>query len=152
MNIKDLGNSRFTAAGDCDPPMKVTASHVEQMNVAPADQKPQMKWVLNFKEPDVKPLVLNKTNGESIARITGSDDSDDWTGAVIVLYYDPNVSFGGKLVGGIRVRAPKKPTPPHNPAGAVRVPRPPSLDASLAEIDEAAERAAAEEDESDIDW
>jgi hypothetical protein len=25
-----------------------------------------------------------------------------------VLYHDPNVSFGGKLIGGIRVRAPRK--------------------------------------------
>jgi hypothetical protein len=33
-----------------------------------------------------------------------------------VLYVDPNVSYGGKVVGGIRVRAPKKsaaaPPPP----------------------------------------
>jgi hypothetical protein len=29
-----------------------------------------------------------------------------------VLYTDPNVSFQGKLVGGIRVRAPKPSTPP----------------------------------------
>ena len=32
---------------------------------------------------------------------------NDWVGHKIVLYHDPTVSFGGKLVGGIRVRMPR---------------------------------------------
>ncbi len=136
MNVnKDLKNSRFVTGADCDPPIKVTISHVEQMNVAPADQKPEPRWVVHFKEPDVKPLVLNTTNGQMISKITGSDESDGWTGAEIVLYFDPNVSFGGKLVGGIRIRAPRKDRV---------VPAMPSLQASLAAIDQDSERAAAE--------
>lgn len=65
-----------------------------------------MRWALHFRELD-KPMILNSTNGQIIAKITGSEESDDWDGKQIVLYHDPNVSFGGKLVGGIRVRAPK---------------------------------------------
>ena len=52
-----------------------------------------------------KPLALNATNGQIIAQITGSDESDDWAGKQVVLFHDPNVSYAGKLMGGIRVRA-----------------------------------------------
>jgi hypothetical protein len=106
MKISELKNSRFLTKDDCDPPITVTISHVTKTNVAPADQAPEERWVMHFKEPAVKPMVLNITNGETIASITGSDDSDDWTGKQIVLYHEPNVGFAGKRVGGIRVRAP----------------------------------------------
>ena len=36
----------------------------------------------------------------------------DWLGQQIVLYTDPNVSYGGKLVGGIRIRAKRKAAAP----------------------------------------
>ena len=52
-------------------------------------------------------MVLNSTNGQAVAAITGSEETDDWIGRKVVLYDDPNVSFGGKLVGGIRIRAPR---------------------------------------------
>ncbi len=65
-----------------------------------------MKWCMAFNEVE-KPMVLNSTNGQIIAAITGSEETDNWIGKKIVLYDDPNVSFGGKLVGGIRVRAPR---------------------------------------------
>jgi len=66
---------------------------------------------------------MNSTNGQTIAAITGSEDSDGWIGYQIVLYADPNVSFAGQRVGGIRVRAsrrpqvatPPRPTPPPPP-------------------------------------
>ena len=38
------------------------------------------------------------------AHLLGSKNSDDWTGKQIELYHDPNVSFGGEVLGGIRVR------------------------------------------------
>lgn len=33
------------------------------------------------------------------------DESDVWTGRQVQLYYDPEVVYGGKKVGGVRVRA-----------------------------------------------
>jgi hypothetical protein len=65
-----------------------------------------MKYALYFEELE-KPMVLNSTNGQLIAKIVGSDETDEWAGKQIVLYHDPNISFQGRLVGGIRVRAPK---------------------------------------------
>lgn len=63
------------------------------------------KPVLYF-ERTKKGLVLNKTNGDTIAEHYG-DDSDAWIGKSIVLYFDKNVTFAGKKTGGIRVRIPE---------------------------------------------
>lgn len=52
-------------------------------------------------------MVLNATNGQIIAGIVKSEETDTWPGNKIVLYDDPNVSFAGKLTGGIRARAPR---------------------------------------------
>lgn len=85
--------------------MVVTIADCYQENVAKQGAPEELKWVLSFNEID-KPMVLNSVNGQLIAQITGSEDSDGWTGAQIELYNDPNIMFGGKLTGGIRVCAP----------------------------------------------
>lgn len=66
----------------------------------------ELKWALHFSELE-KPLILNQTNGALIQAITGSPESDDWIGKKIVLYSDATIMFAGRVVGGIRVRAPK---------------------------------------------
>jgi len=63
----------------------------------------EQKLLVSFKGFD-KPLVLNKANQESIKAIVGSAETDDWIGAKMVLFTDPNVMYGGKRVGGVRVR------------------------------------------------
>ena len=95
----------------------MTIQSCEQHNVAKEGAGEEMKWCLTFAEVD-KPLVLNSTNIQLCARICGSDDTDDWAGKKIVLYTDPNVSYAGKIVGGIRIRAPRtaqKPAVKHAP-------------------------------------
>lgn len=82
----------------------VTVSGFERVNVAMEDQPPEHKWVMRFKEFD-KPMVLNSTNIQLCEKIFGSDNTDDWMGNKLIVYSDPNISFGGKLVGGIRVRS-----------------------------------------------
>lgn len=106
MHISQLKNSNFLKKEDCESPVLVTISTVGQENVAKEGAPPDMKWAVHFDELD-KPMILNSTNGQIIAKITGSEESDEWSGQQIVLYNDPNVSFQGKLIGGIRVRAPK---------------------------------------------
>ena len=104
--INDLAKSKYLKQGDVDPPVLVTISGYKQQNVAKEGEAKDMKYCLFFKELE-KPLVLNSTNGQLIAKITGSEDLDEWEGKKVVLYNDPNVGFGGKITGGIRVRAPK---------------------------------------------
>ena len=69
-------------------------------------QPTELKWCLGFAEV-AKPLVLNATKMHDMEYITNSDDSDDWINVQIVLYVDPTISFGSKVTGGIRIRAPR---------------------------------------------
>jgi hypothetical protein len=102
----EMRESKFLKQSDVGAGALFTVTGCAQYNVAMQGAEPEMKWCLSFHESD-KPLVLNATNIQLCEHIFGSDDTDHWIGKKIVLYTDPNVSFGGKLVGGIRVRAPK---------------------------------------------
>lgn len=114
-NIGDLKESRFVTQQEVDPPVLVTISGWAQTNVAKEGADPEYRYVLKFLEMD-KPMTLNSTNGQLIAAITGSEEFDGWKGKKIVLYRDKTISFGGRMCGGIRVRAPKssyqEPEPP----------------------------------------
>jgi len=105
-SINDLKTSKFLKQEDVGEGVPVTIRALSKENVAKEGAEPEYKWTLHFEEFD-KPLVLNSTNGQIIAKITGFEDDIEikWIGTKVVLYADPNVSFGGKLVGGIRVRA-----------------------------------------------
>ena len=149
MNVSELKESKFLRKEDCGPGILVTVESVHQENIAKDGAPEEMKWCMTFSEYE-KPLCLNSTNGQIIAKITGSDESEDWTGTKLVLYHDPNVSFAGKLVGGIRVRAPRK-----QPV-AVTGQRPVAMPTARPELatprPSEAERAAADEagDDSDL--
>jgi hypothetical protein len=123
MNISQLKESKFLKKEDCGPGILVTIRSVEQVNVAKEGAPEEMKWTISFNEVD-KPMVLNSTNGQIIAQITKSDESENWTGHKVVLYHDPNIAFGGKLVGGIRVRAPRNQTPAVPKTAGVPTPAP----------------------------
>ena len=125
-NINDLKKSSFLKKEDCGDGILVTIRKYEEMNIAKDGAPAEYKWALHFDEVE-KPLILNSTNGQIIERIAGSGEFDDWIGHKIVLYNDPNVSYAGKMIGGVRCRAPKgraaaaaqtvqkpapKPTPP----------------------------------------
>ena len=112
--IHEMKESKFLKKEDVGTGLLLTVNGVGQENVAKQGADPEMKWVLHFEESD-KPLVLNQINIQIAAQVFGSEDTDDWTGKRLVLYTDPNVSFGGKVVGGIRVRAPKKTAPAPKP-------------------------------------
>jgi hypothetical protein len=101
--------SNFLKKEDVGAGALVTIAKVDKENVAAEGADPEYKVCLYFMEFN-KPMVLNSTNGQAIAKITGHEDDIErtWAGARIVLYNDPNVSYGGKLMGGIRVRAPKQ--------------------------------------------
>ena len=65
----------------------------------------ERKLVARF-EGKSKGLVLNDTNLETLELAFG-DDSSDAIGAQVILYVDPDVKYGGKRVGGIRIKLPK---------------------------------------------
>lgn len=110
MKVSEMSNSKFLKAGDVDPAKLVTIRQIQQVNVAQEGKPREMKWTLKFDELD-KPMVLNKTNINRIARALNSQDTDDWVGKKVVAYNDPDVEFGGEAVGGIRIRAAKTAKP-----------------------------------------
>jgi hypothetical protein len=104
--ISEMRESKFLKQTDVGNGALMTVAGCEKHNVAAQGAEPEHKWCLEFHETD-KPLVLNMTNMQLCARVFGSEDTDDWKGKRIVLYTDPNVVYAGKVVGGVRVRAPK---------------------------------------------
>ncbi len=58
--------------------------------------------MIHFDDLD-KGFVCNKTNANTIAKITGSRNFEDWSGTVIHLYR-AEVEFGGEMVESIRVK------------------------------------------------
>lgn len=109
--ISEMRESKFLKKEDVGRGALVTIASCQQHNVAMEGASPEQKWTLSFQELD-KPLVLNSTNIQLCAQICGSEDTDHWIGKRVVLYTDPNVSYQGKLIGGIRVRAAKATAPP----------------------------------------
>ena len=108
---KDMIESKYLRKEDIDGEVIVTIEKIGQGNVAMEDQPQDMKWMVKFREYK-KPMVLNSTNIQLMEKAFFSDDTDDWVGKEIVLYVDDNVSFQGKLVGGLRVKAYKTTTAP----------------------------------------
>jgi len=108
MNLNDIRTSKYLKKEDVGEGALVTIKSLSEQNVAKDGAEPDMKVVIQFEEFE-KPMVLNSTNAQIIIQITGKDDDfeNTWPGSKVVLYNEPNVSFGGKLTGGIRVRAPR---------------------------------------------
>lgn len=105
MHISELRESRFLKKEEVGNGTLATIREIYQENVAKSGAPEEYKWVISFNELE-KPMVLNSVNGQIIAQITGSEDSDGWIGAQIELYNDPSIMFAGRLTGGIRVCAP----------------------------------------------
>jgi hypothetical protein len=92
--------SKFLRKEDLEDDVVITMKAVclEDM---PGDDG-RKRWCLYFKELP-KGLVLNTTSIRVLAKAFG-EDSDQWIGKKVTLYVDPNVSFKGQVVGGLRLR------------------------------------------------
>lgn len=105
MRASDMIESKYLKQSDVDGEVIVTIAKIGKGNVAQEDQPEELKWMIKFSEMK-KPMVLNSTNIQILANVCG-DDTDDWIGKEIILYVDPNVSFGGKVTGGLRIKSAK---------------------------------------------
>jgi hypothetical protein len=101
----------------------LTISHFSTQSVKGDDGVEEQKVVLNFAEAGMKPMILNKTNSQLLAIATGARTAGDARGKKVIVYCDPSVSFGGRVIGGIRIK--KIPGPARAPAApAARKPAP----------------------------
>lgn len=114
--VSEMIQSKFLRKEDFDEDRVLTIKGL-RLEDMPGDSGDQ-KWVLYFRE-EPKGMALNVTTIRVLEQAYG-DDSDHWVGNKVKVYVDPNVSFGGKIVGGLRLRTPKvvtkaAPTPPPPP-------------------------------------
>jgi len=88
--------------------MIVTIKAVSRQMVKGADGKDQECTVATL--DGQKPLIVNRTNAKTIAKVAGSPYIEDWQGVSITVY-PLKVKAFGDVVEALRVRA-QKPTPP----------------------------------------
>ena len=96
--LHQMIESKYLRKEDVEQDTTVTLGQVTQQSMPNGE----MRWCLSFAEFD-KALVLNTTSIRVLADAFGQD-SDDWLHKRAVLYVDPNVSFKGQVVGGLRMR------------------------------------------------
>ena len=95
--------SKYLAKEDATPDILATISHLTMDDVE-ADGKSERCTILNF-HGDLKPLILNQTNKELLKVATGETTAGGVKNKKIVMFVDPTVMFGGKMVGGLRIKA-----------------------------------------------
>lgn len=101
--VSDMIQSKFLRKEDFEEDRVLTIKGVKLEDM-PGDDG-QQKWVLYFRE-EPKGMALNITTIRVLEQAYGGD-SDQWIGNKVKVYVDPNVSFGGKIVGGLRLRTSK---------------------------------------------
>src|SRR5215470_15187849 len=100
-----VGNAKYLKKEDIPSPVITSILWVKEEEVTAPGKGTETRLVLYF-EGLKKGLVLNTANAEALAEITGTDDYEKWSDIPIQLYVDPDVTFGKKKVGGIRIRKP----------------------------------------------
>lgn len=116
MKSNDVFPGKYLRADDLNGAEPIVTMRDVKIETLGDDSKPVLYFV--GKE---KGLVMNKTNWAAITEITGSDDSDEWTGKKVKLV-TRKVDFQGKRVPAIRVEEPiangHRPPPPVEPVHA----------------------------------
>ena len=95
-------------------PKRYTIRGVETVDFTDKAGGTERRLQLVFDED--RRFTLNATNIKRLVRAFG-DETPAWVGQSIVLVFDPDVEYAGRVVGGIRVRvrAAKKPEPEPEP-------------------------------------
>ena len=105
MNYKKAFPSKYLSSADLDGKSFTLTLKTFQMEEVENEGRREDKLVGYF-EGAKKGMIFNVTNCGNMAQITGSEDTDEWVGATINIWNDPNVMFGKKRTGGLRVRSP----------------------------------------------
>lgn len=118
--------SNYLAQSDVPHPILATIAgvHVELLHDKETGGKKQ-KPVMTFSNDAIRPLIVNNHNWSVIESAYG-DDSDAWIGKPVEIFVDPNITFGKRRTGGLRVRIPLAQTPPSSPANPSPAPRTPA--------------------------
>jgi hypothetical protein len=100
-----LGSGHYLKKEDLSDPVDTELLWVKEEKVTTPGKGTIPRMVAYF-EGLSKGLVLNMANGETLLEITGTDDPNEWKDVALQLYVDPDVMYGGRKTGGIRIRKP----------------------------------------------
>ena len=96
---KYLKRESVSAGGEIHSIIKCVEEEINS-----SDGGSETKWILYLS--DLKPLIMNATNiRRAVAAFGGDSETNNWPGKRIVVFDDAEVEFGGKVVGGVRLRA-----------------------------------------------
>ena len=100
-----VGNAKYLKKEDIPSPVNTSILWIKEEEVTTPGKGTERRLVLYF-DGLKKGLVLNTANAEALLEITGTDDTEKWADTPVQLYVDPDVTYGGKKIGGIRIRKP----------------------------------------------
>ena len=102
---KKLQNPDYLGAYSLDEgkDMILTIDYVRLEEITGADGKREECTICHFKEPGVKPMILNATNCKTIAKMYHSNYIEDWFGRKIQIYAKTIKAFGD-TVDALRIR------------------------------------------------
>ena len=106
MKRNDAFPTKFMTNEDVEHGLLLTVRSAFMQEVTSPSGKSDKKFLMSFVEIE-KLFVVNITNFKRCEKIFESLDTDDWINKKLVLYYDPDVSYGGETVGGLRVKKAK---------------------------------------------
>ncbi len=116
MNLDDLvpSTSKYLAKEDVGVVgVNLTIDRFSRETVGQGSEAEECA-IIHWRE-DYKPMVLNKTNKNRIKHYLQATDSDEVIGKIVNAYNDPDVSYGDKITGGLRLRGAQE-IPAHNAA------------------------------------
>ena len=100
-----VGAAQYLKKEDLSDPVDTELLLVKEEKVTTPGKGTTTRLVAYF-EGLSKGLVLNTANCETLFEITGTDDPNEWKDVPLQLYVNPDVKYGGKKTGGIRIRKP----------------------------------------------
>jgi len=105
MNLTDAFPSKYLKTEDLKgQDATVVIEAIEQVTLPNGQGR---KLMATFRGKS-KAWIVNKTNANTIAKLLGSTDTDDWAGQEITIY-PTETEFQGEMVDCIRVRRRKAP-------------------------------------------
>jgi hypothetical protein len=125
-DLNQAYGSKFLSAADVGT--RKIGTEIEQVrkeHLRNGDGTKRLKLVLHLRGID-KPMVLNMTNADALVDKLGRNPAN-WKGALIGIYVDPNVTYGGKRVAGLRLRV-LGPVSAVKPGASPMSPEPPQHD------------------------
>jgi hypothetical protein len=102
---KKAFDSDYLSSADVDEKdLILTIQNVKLEEVKGNDGQSKPRNIAHFKEPNIKPMILNVGNSKIVKKFAGSRYIEDWNNIPIQVYVDEKVRAFGEITEGLRIR------------------------------------------------